>query len=84
MRQRAVTVLGQITCQHGARKSRAEVFWNGKRDILMIDFFTGVGANADPYTNKLRTRITQIWGNRRRQPNRSAMEGPPPGMRQIT
>ena len=42
-------------------------------------FFTGVSANADPHTNKLRTRVTHIWGNRRRQPNRSAMEGPLPG-----
>ena len=40
---------------------------------------TGVSANADPHTKKLRTRVTHIWGYRRRQPNRSAMEGPPPG-----
>ena len=32
-----------------------------------------------PHTNKLRTRVTNICGNRRRQPSRSAMEGPPPG-----
>jgi hypothetical protein len=40
---------------------------------------TGVSANADPHTNKLRTRVTHIRGNRRLQPNRSAMEGPLPG-----
>ena len=40
---------------------------------------TGVSANADPHTKKLRTRVTHIWGNRRLQPNRSAMEGPLPG-----
>ena len=40
---------------------------------------TGVSANADPHTTKLRTRETHIWGCRRRQPNRSAVEGPPPG-----
>ena len=40
---------------------------------------SGDSANAVPHTNKLRTRVTHIWGNRRRQPNRSAMEGPLPG-----
>lgn len=42
-------------------------------------FKPGVSANADPHTNKLRTRVTHIRGNRRLQPNRSAMEGPLPG-----
>lgn len=32
-----------------------------------------------PHTNKLRTRVTNICGYRRRQPNRSAMGGPLPG-----
>ena len=41
--------------------------------------FTGDSANAVPHTKKLRTRVTHIWGNRRRQPNRSAMEGSLPG-----
>ena len=40
---------------------------------------TGVSANAIPHTNKLRTRVTHIWGYRRRQPSRGAMEGPLPG-----
>ena len=39
----------------------------------------GVSANAFPHTNKLRTRDTHIWGIRRRQLNRSAMEEPLPG-----
>ena len=47
--------------------------------VLHLTFFTGVSANTDPHTNKLRTRVTHIWGNRRRQPNRSAMQGPLPG-----
>ena len=46
-------------------------------DVCCLE--TGVSANADPHTKKLRTRVTHIWGYRRRQPNRSAMEGPPPG-----
>ena len=37
---------------------------------------TGDSANAVPPTKKLRTRVTRIWGDRSRQPNLSAMEGP--------
>lgn len=48
---------------------------------FVYDFFhdydcSGDSANAVPHTEKLRTRVTHIWGNRSRQPNRSAMEGP--------
>ena len=32
-----------------------------------------------PDYQKLCARFTHIWGNRRSQPNRSAMEGPRPG-----
>ena len=32
-----------------------------------------------PDYQKLRARVTHIWGNGRGQPNRSAMEGPHPG-----
>ncbi|VDI14577.1 Hypothetical predicted protein, partial [Mytilus galloprovincialis] len=39
----------------------------------------GDSANAVPHTKKLRTRVAHIWGNRRLQPNRSAMERPRPG-----
>ena len=46
---------------------------------LLILVITGVSANADPHTNKLRTRVAHIWGYRRRQLNRSAMEEPLPG-----
>ena len=45
---------------------------------FQIDF-SGDSAYAVPHTNKLRTRVTHIWGNRRRQLNRSAMEEPLPG-----
>ena len=41
--------------------------------------YIGESANAVPRYHKLRTRVTHIWGNRRRQPNRSAMGGPQPG-----
>lgn len=40
---------------------------------------TGESANAVPHTEKLRARVTHIWGNRRGQPDRSAMERPRPG-----
>ena len=39
----------------------------------------GDSANAVPHYQKLRTRVTHIWGNRKGQPNRSAMERPRPG-----
>ena len=41
--------------------------------------YTGDSANAVPHTKKLHTRVAHIWGNRRLQPNRSAMEWPRPG-----
>jgi len=48
--------------------------------LLIFRFeMLGVSANADPRTDKLRTRVTHIWGDRKRQPDRSAMEGPQPG-----
>jgi hypothetical protein len=40
---------------------------------------SGDSANAVPPTNKLRTRVTNISGDRRGQPNRSAMERPHSG-----
>ena len=46
---------------------------------LIIIVYSGVSANADPHTNKLRTRVTHIWGYRRRQLSQSAMEEPLPG-----
>ena len=39
---------------------------------------TGDSANAVPHYQKLRVRVTQIWGNRRGQPNRSAIVRPHP------
>ena len=47
--------------------------------VLVFHCFSGDSAYAVPHTNKLRTRVTHIWGNRRRQLNRSAMEEPLPG-----
>lgn len=55
---------------------RSEVF----HDLDTYEFLvTGVSANAVPYTKKLRTRVINICDYRKRQPNRSAMEGPRPG-----
>ena len=48
------------------------------RGILMWNY-KGDSANAVPQYQKLRTRVTHIRGNRRGQPNRSAMERPHPG-----
>ena len=44
--------------------------------LLFLIKFSGDSAYAVPHTNKLRTRVTHIWGYRRRQLNRSAMEEP--------
>ena len=38
----------------------------------------GDSANAVPHYQKLRARVTHVWGNRRGQPNRCAMERPHP------
>ena len=42
-------------------------------------FHSGVSADADPHYHKLCSRVSHIWGNRKGQPNRSAMERPRPG-----
>ena len=42
-------------------------------------FDWGESANAVPNSHKLCSRVSHIWGNRRGQPNRSAMERPRPG-----
>lgn len=47
--------------------------------FVLFILFSGDSANAVPPTKKLRTRVTRIWGDRRGQPNRSAMERPRPG-----
>ena len=52
-----------------------------KETISRINFVfkQGDSANAVPHYQKLRTRVTHIWGNRKGQPIRSAMERPRPG-----
>ena len=44
-----------------------------------ISLNPGVSANADPHTKKFRARVARIWGDRKVQPIRSAMERPHPG-----
>ena len=46
--------------------------------ISAIPFPRGAGtsANAGPHYQKLYARVTHIWGNRKGQPNRSAMKEP--------
>ena len=46
------------------------------KDHLLFIELLGDSANAVPHYQKLRTRVTHIWGNRKRQPNRSAMVRP--------
>ena len=50
--------------------------WQLKTFIVIRVIVSGDSANAVPPTKKLRTRVTRIWGDRSRQPNLSAMEGP--------
>ena len=38
--------------------------------------FLGANANAGPHYQKLYARVTHIWGNRKGQPDPSAMKGP--------
>ena len=51
------------------------------RQILFFFFFflTGESANAVPHYHKLCSRVSHIWGNRRGQRIRSAMDKPRPG-----
>ena len=52
----------------------------GRREIHnILIYFEGDSANAVPHYHKLRTRVTHIWGDRKGQPNRSAMERPHSG-----
>lgn len=46
---------------------------------FILNIIPGVSANADPHTKKLRARVARIWGDRRVQPIRCAMEWPRPG-----
>ena len=57
--------------------SGSKVIVASVENVLFV-FKSGVSANAVPHYQKLRTRVTHIWGNRKGQPNRSAMERPRP------
>lgn len=47
-------------------------------NYFFVCAISGTSANAGPHYQKLYARVTHIWGNRRGQPNRSAMRGPHP------
>ena len=57
-----------------------------QRQASIINHFTmhrannctssGASANAGPHYQKFYARVTHIWGNRKGQPNASAMKGP--------
>ncbi|KAK3739361.1 hypothetical protein RRG08_041680 [Elysia crispata] len=81
----------EVTSKETESQGSAQPKCNGRASTwadLLVDqgttrasqiWCTGDSANAVPLTKKLRTRVTHIWGDRRVQPNRSAMEGPRPG-----
>ena len=48
--------------------------WTALNTIITTQ--PGTSANAGPHYQKLYARVTHIWGNRKGQPNRSAMRGP--------
>ena len=63
---------------HCKSKNTLDSQEEGHIDIFWMTF-SGTSANAGPHYQKLYARVTHIWGNRRGQPNRSAMRGPRPG-----
>ena len=46
--------------------------------VLSLSSLSGDSANAVPHYHKLYARVPHVWGKRRGQPNRSAMERPRP------
>ena len=46
---------------------------------ITLTLNSGDSANAVPHYHKLRTRVTHIWGDRKGQPNRSAIVRPHSG-----
>ena len=48
--------------------------WTALNTIITTQ--PGTSANAGPHYQKLCARVTHIWGNRKGQPDRSAMRGP--------
>ena len=58
----------------------AENLENGyfKLPYFSTHIYAGQRERSPDY-QKLRARVTHIWGNRKGQPNRSAMERPHPG-----
>ena len=48
------------------------------RSLLLFDLDVRGRANANPHYQKFCARVSHVWGNRRPQPQRSAMPGPHP------
>ena len=64
------------------KKTEKEKTWEVYQNaFLKFDFVHSQGSARTqlPYYQKLRTRVTHIWGDRKSQPNRSAMERPRSG-----
>lgn len=59
--------------------SSGKVGAGGKREKSKGKTCTGKSANAVPHYHKLCSRVSHIWGNRRGQHIRSAMDKPRPG-----
>ena len=50
--------------------------WNGNTHV---NHFQGIARTQSPTNKNYAPEVTHIWGDRRGQPNRSAMERPRPG-----
>jgi len=50
-----------------------------ERSLIYIFYLKGTSAYAGPHYHKLYGRVTHVWGNRRGQPKRSAMQKPRSG-----
>ena len=58
-------------------KQRARAVHPNQTDCQTENYSqAGTSANAGPHYQKLYARVTHIWGNRKGQPDRSAMKGP--------
>ena len=58
------------------KQSRASIIETSTIRRTNTCTFSGASANAGPHYQKLYARVTHIWGNRKGQPDPSAMKGP--------
>ena len=58
------------------KQSRASIVETSTIRRTKTCTFSGASANAGPHYQKLYAQVTHIWGNRKGQPDPSAMKGP--------